>query len=56
MFANDLPFLTEDGAVDIGVHLDRPSDCTGKDRTFVAIEAHQGRQRTVAALDYALSA
>ncbi len=45
MLGNDAPVLADHNAVGIGMNLDRTSDCAGRHRVFVVVEAHQAGLR-----------
>src|ERR1700737_5664249 len=45
MLGNDASVLADHDAVGIGMNLDWTSDCAGRDRVFVVVEAHQAGLR-----------
>jgi hypothetical protein len=45
MLGNDASVLADHDAVGVGVNLDRSSDCAGRYRVFVVVEAHQAGLR-----------
>src|ERR1700685_1293289 len=45
MFSNDPPVLADHDAVGIGMDFDWTTDCTGRHRVLVVVEAHQAGLR-----------
>ena len=45
MFGHDPTVLADHDAVGIGVNLDRPPDCAGRNRVLVVVEAYQAGLR-----------